>query len=143
MRARFPVTVHILFLLENRVLLLRRANTGYADGMYSLPAGHLEGGETIRAAAIREAEEEVGLQLDPQHLAFAGVLHRREGDERVDFFIHVIKWQGQPFNAEPDKCDEMCWVDVHALPDKTIPYIRQAIQNCLMGIPFDEFGWES
>jgi 8-oxo-dGTP diphosphatase len=143
MRARFPVTVHLLFFHEDQVLLLRRANTGYADGMYSLPAGHLEGNETIHMAAIREAEEEVGLRLTRQDLDYAGVLHRREENERVDFFLQVCRWQGQPFNAEPHKCDELLWADIHALPDKTVPYIRRAIQNYLVGILFDEFGWES
>ncbi len=139
MRARFPVTVHLLFFRENQILLLRRFQTGYADGQYSVPAGHLDGGETVMAAGIREAREEVGVEIDLNDMTFSTVMHRIEDDERVDFFIHVHNWQGEPFNAEPEKCDDLCWANVDQLPVNTVAYVRQALGNHLAGIPFDEF----
>lgn len=141
MRTRFPVTVHLLFFRGDRVLLLRRYNTGYQDGNYSIPAGHLDGEETVLAAAVREAREETGLRLEEKDIFFSSVMHRREGDERVDFFVHVRQWLGEPVNAEPDKCDELCWAERTDLPANTIPYVRRAIQNHRDGIKFDEFGW--
>ena len=141
MRARFPVTVHLLFFRGNQILLLRRFNTGYRDGEYSVPAGHLDGNETVMAAAAREAGEETGVQIEADEIAFSSVMHRNEGDERVDFFVHVRKWHGEPVNAETDKCDELRWTEVKDLPMNTIPYVRQAIQNHLNRVKFDEFGW--
>ena len=149
MRAKFPVTVHLLFFRENQILLLRRFNTGFEDGNYSVPAGHLDGGETVRMAAVREAHEEIGVHIHVEDITFATVTHRRSDDtlsgtsERVDFFVHVKEWDGEPFNAEPEKCDQLRWCDVDALPENTIPYVRVAIRNYLEGIPFDEFGWDS
>jgi 8-oxo-dGTP pyrophosphatase MutT (NUDIX family) len=143
MRAKFPVTVHLLFFRDDQILLLRRFNTGYADGQYSVPAGHLDGGETVLAAAAREAEEEVGVRIEPHHMTFSTVMHRMEGnkeDERVDFFVHVHRWQSEPFNAEPEKCDDLRWADVNQLPVNLVPYVRQALKNHLAGLPFDEFG---
>lgn len=141
MRATFPVTVHLLFFRENQVLLLRRFKTGFRDGEYSVPAGHLDGNETVMAAAAREAEEETGVQIDTSDILFSSVMHRTEDDERIDFFVRVHKWRGEPVNAEPDKCDELCWADVNDLPLNTIPYVRRAIQNHLNRVKFDEFGW--
>jgi len=141
MRAKFPVTVHLLFFQGNQILLLRRFNTGYRDGEYSVPAGHLDGNEAVMAAAAREAEEETGVRIDAGDILFSSVMHRTEGDERVDFFVHIRKWHGEPVNAEPDKCDELFWVDVNNLPLTTIPYVRRAIQNHLNQVRFDEFGW--
>lgn len=141
MRAKFPVTVHLLFFREEEVLLLRRFNTGYADGQYSVPAGHLDGGETVWAAAAREALEETGLCLEPAEIIFSSVMHRKDGDERVDFFVHVRQWQGEPANTEPDKCDELRWVSIHELPENIIPYVRKAIQNHYQNIRFEEYGW--
>ena len=140
-RRTFPVTVHLFFFRENRVLLLRRFNTGYADGQYSVPAGHLDGNETVIAAAAREAQEEVGILLGAENIQYSSVMHRLDGDERVDFFVLVDKWDGEPINAESDKCDEIRWTDVNHLPDNTIPYIRRALGNHGAGIKFDEFGW--
>lgn len=141
MRAAFPVTVHLLFVRDQQILLLRRFNTGFADGQYSVPAGHLDGDETVRAAAAREAQEEIGVRIEPEQIVFSSVMHRREGDERVDFFVRVPAWRGEPVNAEPDKCDDLRWVDVDALPENTVPYVMRAIQNDRDGVRFDEFGW--
>jgi 8-oxo-dGTP diphosphatase len=142
MHAKFPVTVHMLFFRQGKVLLIRRFQTGYMDGHYSVPAGHLDGNEPVRMAAIREAREEVGVQIEASEISFAGVFHRNEGDERVDFFVHVESWEGEPVNAEPEKCDELCWSDPKDLPENTIPYVRRAIENFQAGNPFEEFGWE-
>ena len=139
MRAKFPVTVHLFFFRESQILLLRRFNTGYADGQYSVPAGHLDGGETVMSAAAREAEEEVGLKIDLDAMEFSTVMHRMEEEERVDFFVQVHSWRGEPFNAEPEKCDDLRWVDVNQLPVNVVPYVRQALANHLSGVRFDEF----
>ncbi len=141
MRAKFPVTVHLFFFRANQILLIRRFNTGYADGQYSVPAGHLDGDETVVAAAAREAQEEIGVRIETDDIQFSSVMHRRDGDERVDFFVNIRKWTGEPSNAEPDKCDEIRWADVDDLPDNTIPYIRRALNNHQQAISFDEFGW--
>lgn len=140
-RATFPTTIHLFFFRQNQVLLIRRFNTGFADGQYSVPAGHLDGGETVIAAALREAFEEVGLRLDADCLHFSQVMHRLDGEERVDFFVEVSSWEGEPVNAEPDKCDEIRWVGLEDLPENTVPYVRQALRNHRNGIKFDEFGW--
>ena len=141
MHVKFPVTVHMFFLRDNQILLIRRFQTGYMDGHYSVPAGHLDGNEPVRLAAVREALEEVGVRIDPAAMAFAGVMHRLEGDERVDFFIRVKEWSGEPVNMESQKCDEIRWTDINDLPDNTIPYIRRAIKNFQSGVMFEEFGW--
>jgi len=142
-RFLFPVTVHLFFLRGDEILIARRQNTGYRDGEYSVPAGHLDGGETVLSAGVREAKEEVGLQLNEADLDFLGVMHRIEGDERVDFFLRVREWRGEPFNNEPHKCDDLRWVPLNSLPENLVPYVRRAINNHLRGVVFDEFGWDS
>lgn len=146
MRFTLPCAVH-LFLLRNgdEVLLLRRANTGYEDGSHSVVAGHLDGGEEVVAAAIREAREEAGITLDPADLTVVGVMHRRADDgERIDFFLTATRWRGAVTNAEPHKCDELAWFPLDALPANVIPYVRRALdtyRHSPTSCWFESYGW--
>jgi 8-oxo-dGTP diphosphatase len=141
MHPKFPVTAHIFLHRGDEILMLRRYNTGYEDGNYSVVAGHLDGGETIKRAAIREAKEEVGIEIQSDNLRIVGVMHRRSNDERVDFFLATHKWSGEPRNQEPGKCDQIAWFSVDQIPRNTIPYVRRALENYRNGIWFDEYGW--
>lgn len=141
-RTGFPVTVHILMRQQGKVLLLRRRNTGYRDGWFSLVAGHVETGEPLQQAAAREIWEEVGVSVQLENLKPVGVMHRRSNDQRVDFFLQTRTWQGQVFNKETTKASEIGWFSPKRLPVKTIPYIKRALANTAEGFWFDEFGWD-
>jgi ADP-ribose pyrophosphatase YjhB (NUDIX family) len=125
------------------VLLLRRANTGYEDGNYSVVAGHLDGGESVTQAAVREAKEEIGVDLRPADLRVVGVMHRVSHEERSDFFLSAREWAGTVSNRESDKCSELRWCALDALPENTILYIRAALENFRRGVWFAEFGWHT
>jgi 8-oxo-dGTP diphosphatase len=137
-----PVAVHLFLLKGTEILLLRRYNTGYEDGNYSVPAGHVDGNEEVKHAAIREAQEECGIAIDEADLQVVGVMHRKSAEERIDFFLATTRWSGEITNTEPDKCDELVWVDIQQLPANMIPYVRQAIHNYQSGEWFDSFGWK-
>ncbi len=84
----FPVSVHLVLLNKDLVLLMRRKNTGFCDGMYSLMSGKLEPNESLDKAVIREAEEELGVFIDIEDLIPLSVMHRKGNDsERIDFFF--------------------------------------------------------
>lgn len=141
MRSQFIVAVHLFLLRNDRVLLLRRFNTGWEDGSYSVPAGHVESGETVTEAAIREAREEIGVRLKPQDLQVVHVMNRKSDDERIDFFLLVKSWTGEIVNKEPDRCDDLQWCPLASLPANIIPYVRQGLKNYHDGIVYSEFGW--
>lgn len=140
-RFKLLVAVHLFLIHEKHILLLRRHNTGYADGQYSVVAGHLDGNEEVKTAMIREAREEAGIEITPAQLQVVGVMHRRANEERIDFFLVTTTWAGEILNKEPHKCDELAWYPLNALPQNTIPYIRTAIANYQQGTWFDSFGW--
>jgi ADP-ribose pyrophosphatase YjhB (NUDIX family) len=104
-----PTGVHVLLERGGEVLLMRRAGTGFFDGLYSLPGGHVEEGESLRATAVREMREELGIELAEASLEVLGVVHRRSDTNRIDFFLRAQAWLGEPRIAEPHKCDDLRW----------------------------------
>ncbi len=135
-------SVYLLFRKENKILLLRRTNTGYEDGNYGLVAGHVDGNESLTFAAAREAKEESGVEIDTKDLALKVVMHRIGADERMDFFFEPKKWSGEIKNMEPEKCSDLSWFLIDDLPQNTIPYIREVIECYKNGIFYCEFGWD-
>lgn len=125
-----------LFLVkDSRVLLLRRFNTGYEDGNYSVPAGHVDQGESVSDCLLREVHEEIGVDISKEDVELAHVMHRKEtekNDERLDLFFICRKWGGKIKNMEPHKCDKLEWFEIEKLPRNTIPYIRNAIENSIL-----------
>jgi len=136
-------TSHLILIKDNKILLLRRFNTGYEDGNYSVVAGHLDGDETFVQAMAREAKEEAGIAISPADMEVVHVMHRKccPGKERIDFFIRAKKWKGEPKNMESHKCDELEWFEIDNLPKNIIPYVKQAI-NCIRNnVFYSEHGW--
>lgn len=134
------ISSYVIFQRGDKVLLSRRCNTGYRDGQYGLPAGHIEENEFATAAAIREAHEEAGVKVKPEDLAPVHIMHRHCGDhERIDFFFTCKKWTGEITNTEPHKCDDLLWFTARELPANTIPYIRAALEQYRAAQLFSEF----
>lgn len=122
-----PTGVHVLLERDGRILLMRRAGTGFFDGLYSLPGGHVEEGESVGQTAVREMAEELGVKIDASALRVVGVIHRRSDTNRIDFFVSAPVWGGEPHVAEPDKCDALGWFSRNALPEAVVPYVREAL----------------
>lgn len=143
-RLKALVAVHLLLIKDDQVLLSRRFNTGYHDGDYSVPAGHVDKGENATQAMLRETVEEIGIKISPKDLKFSTVMHRYsdDGSERIDFFFSCKTWTGTEKICEPDKCDDLKWVPLDDLPANTIEYVKAGINCYLNNIKFTQFGWE-
>ena len=126
---------------EGKILLARRCNTGYQDGNYQVPAGHVEAGELPSEALIREAKEEVDIDLSPGDFTLVHISYRPKHDStdnRVDFFFKATHWSGEVQNMEPDKCDDFKWVLPGELPENTVPHMKDAIECIQKGIFYKE-----
>lgn len=138
-RHREIVDVHLFLRRGGEVLLTRRANTGYADGLLHAPSGHAEDGEDVREAMLRETREEIGLRLDPRELRVALVMQHRSpaGEPRVGWFFEAWLGEGrEPVNAEPHKCSELGWYPLEAPPADMVAYCRAGLDAYRAGERF-------
>lgn len=139
-RHREIIDIHLLLLRGEDVLLARRSGTGYADGLLHAPSGHLEDGEDVRSGMIREAREEIGIELAPEELEAVLVMQHRapSGQARIGWFFAAKLADGaaEPANMEPDKCSELAWYPLADLPDDMVAYCRAGIDAYRTGHRF-------
>lgn len=144
MADRHLIDVHVLLVDDGNVLLSRRRDTNPAfDGQWHLPSGKLDAGESALHAAAREAEEEVGVLIQPADLRHVHTIHvNGSGPEpRLGLFFEARRWIGQPTNREPDKCSGVRWFPLDALPDQLIDYPATGINAYREGLSFSLRGW--
>jgi 8-oxo-dGTP diphosphatase len=138
----FFAAVYLIVRKEGKILLLRRFNTGWMDGMYTLPAGHIDGNETPQEAMSREAKEEINIDVLPEDLSVVHIMHRKSVDrEYFDFFLEVKKFTGEVRNNEENKCDHCDWFPVDSLPENTLEYISTALKLAEKNEYFSSFGF--
>ena len=130
MKAIFKSAVHIILINDNKILLQKRKGSKLWPGYYALPAGHIDEGETQYDALVREAKEELGIEINSNDIINNYVVLRRNFFEidgkilepYIDYYFEIKKYNGVPKIIEEDKCDELLWADVNNLPEPFINY---------------------
>jgi 8-oxo-dGTP diphosphatase len=144
MTERHALTPFALVLLKkgNSILLAKRQNTGFADGFYSLIGGKVEAQETFRKALIREVFEEIGIRLKEDDLTCVHFFQRQGTETELVAAIFVATtWQGEPYNKESAKHNEIKWFDLAELPENIIPAHKQALDLIQKGELYSEHNY--
>ncbi len=138
---RFSCPVGVFVLLfddEGKIIFQNRKK----EQLYGLVGGHLDGGETLKSAAIREVKEEVGIDVYEEDLKLATVCHSKAGGkEYMQFYFIVQYFDGEITNLEPDKCSHIDSFYIDDTPEDTIPYIKEALDNIMNEVNFYESGF--
>lgn len=122
------------------LLQLRGPGASYMSGHWACgAAGHVEYGESVAAAAAREAHEELGIGVDATVVEPLCAVQRTQPgnpdpvEQRVDFFTTTRQWSGEPHIREPDKCLELRWCPLGELPDPVVPHERLVLEHLATG----------
>lgn len=110
------------------VLLALRKNTGHRDGEYELPGGHVDQGEDLMQAMVREAKEELSIDIKEEDLKIIHILHHYTGD-RINFILTTNTYEGNLCIGEPEKCEKLEWFDINKLPDNLMKKIKKSIEE--------------
>ena len=124
-------SIFVALVKNDSVLLIRRQNTGWCDGYYDLPAGHLEDQEKLKEAAARELLEETGVTVKPENLKLIHVHqnHHRPSDPHYGYIFKAEKWEGEAKLTEPNKSNGIGFFELNKLPAKITPYVKEALEN--------------
>jgi 8-oxo-dGTP pyrophosphatase MutT (NUDIX family) len=103
---------------EGRVLLVHRSpNRRAYPGLWDLPGGHIENGESELAALTREMHEELGVRIAADSVIHLCRFDAGRGGESVLLSAWLVgEWRGTPTNVAPDEHDEIRWFRPEELP---------------------------
>lgn len=143
-KERYQTKVAVFLLLTRekdgvtQILLQERANTGYMDGKYETScSGHLEKGESLAQATIREAKEEIGINVKEKDLKMVALIHPYK-DDYLNVFFQTKEYEGIPEIKEPEKCDDLRWFNIEELPENIFIRIKNVLENIKRNIIYDD-----
>ena len=147
MADRHLIDVHVLLVRAGTEVLLsqRRDPNPDFDGLWHAPSGKLDAAESVLDAAVREADEEVGVFIDPADLNHVHTIHvNGSGPEpRLGLFFATERWAGEPCNREPEKCRAVHWFPLTGLPERLIDYPAAGIEAYRTRSRFSVRGWNT
>lgn len=138
-KEKFLSSIYLIIKNDNgEILLQRRCGTKLWPGFLALPAGHIDEGENAYEAAVREAREELGIEITIQDIVDTFVVNRKNKSlpSYYDVYFEISKYNGNIRINEPEKCSELVWCDPNKLPDDMIDFEKEAIKNNFDGIKF-------
>lgn len=115
--ARPILAVSAAVIRDGKVLIVRRARPP-AGGLYTLPGGGVEVGETLIEAVLREVREETALTIEPIALAGYREAIARDGDGRVERHFVILPFAARWIAGEAtlnDELSEAIWLDPAAV----------------------------
>ena len=130
MKELFKSAIHMIIYQDNKILLQKRKGSKLWPGYYALPAGHIDSGENQYDALIREAKEELDININIKDIINSYVVLRRnyfkidgkQLEPYIDYYFEIKEYEGTPKIVEKDKCDELIWADINNLPEPFINY---------------------
>ena len=131
MKEMFKSAVHMIIVNnDNKILLQKRKGSKLWPGYYALPAGHIDEGENQYDALVREAKEELDIEINPKDIINSYVVLRRNYFEidgkklepYIDYYFEISKYKGIPKIVELNKCEELIWSNIDDLPEPFINY---------------------
>jgi 8-oxo-dGTP diphosphatase len=134
------VAVGAVVFKDNKVLLIRRAKPP-AKGLWAIPGGSVNLGETLQQAAERETLEETNLTIQATKPVFTFEVIEKDDNNQVRFHYVIIDLVADYISGIPlpgDDADEVRWVSSKELKNLDINPRTLKVLNSLFGFNMED-----
>jgi 8-oxo-dGTP diphosphatase len=114
---------------ENKVLLVKR-NKPPGKGLWAIPGGRLELGETLQEAAEREVREETGVIIRARNPAYTFEVIERDNQGCIRFHYVIVDLLADYISGDPhpeSDVSEARWIDRHELDELPVSKSTQSL----------------
>ncbi|MGE3919814.1 MAG: 8-oxo-dGTP diphosphatase MutT, partial [Gammaproteobacteria bacterium] len=118
----------VIFNVENKILIAKRPLDKYLGGLWEIPGGKIESGETSLEALTRELTEEVGIKIVEAQFWFSTQHRYPDREVKLDVW-KVPRFVGKAYGVEGQAVQ---WVAIEELRDYPIPAGSQEIIEKLL-----------
>lgn len=105
-------TVDIIIRKEDKIMLIHRKNPPHG---WALPGGFVDEGESVENAALREAKEETGLDVELHDLLYVYSDPKRDARQHTLSVVFTATAEGVA--AAADDADELGYFSLDSLPE--------------------------
>ena len=127
MEQRPVVGIGVMIFKDGKVLLAERKGS-HGEGEFATPGGHLEFGESFEACAIRETQEETGIEITNIRFQYLSNIKKYGNKHYVHIGLNAEWKAGEPVNMEPSKSGEWKWFSLDELPKAIFESCRLALE---------------
>lgn len=128
------LAVSAAIIRDGKVLIVRRARPP-ASGLYTLPGGGVEVGETLVEAVVREVREETALAIEPVVLAGYREAIARDGEGRIERHFVILPFAARWLGGEATLNHELAeavWLDPSEIANlNTTPGLAEIVANAM------------
>ena len=138
-REEFLSAIYMIIKNEKgEILFQRRCGSKLWPNFLGLPAGHVDKGEDVYQALVREAREELNIDINDKNIEDTFVVNRINKNLKpyYDVYFVIKNYKGIIKINEPNKCQELKWVLLDNMPDDVIEFEKIALTNYKKGIKF-------
>lgn len=138
-REEFLSAIYMIIKNEKgEILFQRRCGSKLWPDFLGLPAGHVDKGEDVYQALVREAREELNIDINVKDIEDTFVVNRINKNLKpyYDIYFVIKSYKGMIKINEPNKCQELKWFLLGNMPDDVIEFEKMALTNYKKGIKF-------
>jgi 8-oxo-dGTP diphosphatase len=110
------VGVALILARDDKVLLMKRKGP-HGPGTWTVPGGHMDFGETPEQCGVREAKEEIGVEVvDIRFRALTNDIFESEGRQSISIWMDGKIASGEPSIVAEKEVAELGWFAWDSLP---------------------------